>query len=247
MRDSNVRRHALSRQRKLRRNQRLQSAALGSRATSEAAQSGNQHSLDWWPDWTGETCLIVASGPSAKEVPLDLARGRVKAIAINESWQLAPWADVLWGVDRGWWKLRNGVPAFGGLKIGWGTNLPDIKHVEMGEPHTISTRKGYVAKSNSGMGAINLAVGFGAKKIILVGYDCRVSDGVHWHGRHPQLSNPSEVVAKRWATRLDNQAEMLRHLGVQVINCSKDSAITKFPKRRFEEAISCLRADSTGL
>jgi hypothetical protein len=48
---------------------------------------------------------------------VDLAKGRAKVIAINNSWRLAPWADALYGCDYTWWHANRGVPEFAGLKI----------------------------------------------------------------------------------------------------------------------------------
>ena len=72
---------------------------------------------DWWPDWTGKVCAIVASGPSAKSAPISLLRDKAKVIVINESYQLCPWADVLYGCDAQWWRLRSGVNGFRGMKV----------------------------------------------------------------------------------------------------------------------------------
>ncbi len=70
-----------------------------------------------WPDWSGETVVIVATGPSAAEAPLISVRDRAKIIAIKSSWRLAPWADMLYGCDKGWWIENRGVPKFKGLKV----------------------------------------------------------------------------------------------------------------------------------
>jgi hypothetical protein len=65
---------------------------------------------DWFPDWHGETAVIVASGPSAAGVNLECAKGKAKFIAINDSWRLVPWADALYAHDHAWWEVWNGVP-----------------------------------------------------------------------------------------------------------------------------------------
>jgi hypothetical protein len=68
-----------------------------------------------WPNWAGETAVIVGTGPSAKDAPLELARGRAKVFVIKGSYKLAPWADALYGLDQGWWIAHQGVPQFQGL------------------------------------------------------------------------------------------------------------------------------------
>jgi hypothetical protein len=44
---------------------------------------------------------------------------------------------------------------------------------------------------NSGFQALNLALQFGARRVILVGFDLNLAGGVHWHGRTPRLNNPT--------------------------------------------------------
>ena len=72
---------------------------------------------DWCPDLSGARVLIVASGPSAAQVPMEQAKGKSFVVAINESWRLCPWADMLYACDGTWWKKRNGVPEFTGLRV----------------------------------------------------------------------------------------------------------------------------------
>lgn len=95
-----------------------------------------------------------------------------------------------------------------------------------------------IAASNSGLGAIYLAKSRGARRIILLGYDCKVSeDGKrHWHGDHPQgLGNANGVAS--WP------AQFLRSLpnlvGITVINCSRDTALTMYARMELEEALCC--------
>ena len=56
-------------------------------------------------------------------------------IAINESYQLCPWADVLYACDGNWWTLKSGVPEFHGLKISQDAEAckryPEIKKVDV--------------------------------------------------------------------------------------------------------------------
>jgi sugar phosphate isomerase/epimerase len=93
---------------------------------------------------------------------------------------------------------------------------------------------------NSGFQALNLAVQFGARKIVLVGFDLNLDQGVHWHGPHPgRLNNPTRDSLARWARVLDAQAPLLERLGVEVVNASPASALTKFRKVPFEEALAC--------
>lgn len=202
---------------------------------------------DWFPNWDGETIAIIASGPSAKKAGVDQLRGKVKVIAINESWRLAPWADALYGCDANWWKLHDGIRFFQGLKISAEAEAcktyPDIKKVTITHVRSDDIcidRPGYIgAGGNSGFQSLNLAVQFGGKRILLVGYDMRVDLGEHWHKRHPMpLSNPHPYDnLPRWRRAIDGAAQCLKEMGIAVVNCSPVSLLTAYPKMTIEEAL----------
>lgn len=203
---------------------------------------------DWWPAWEGETVIIVASGPSAKDVPLRDVKDEAKFIAINESWRLAPWADILFGCDYAWWRCVDGCRDFEGLKLSTeakasGTKPWKIKPVGLnrGSDAMEFKKLGTVGwGGNSGFHCYNLAVQFGCKKIIFVGYDMTVAHGEHWHGRHPKgLNNPSAGNVERWRRAVDAPAEKVAALGIKVINCSPVSRLRNYPKMSIEEALAC--------
>lgn len=175
------------------------------------------------------------------------AKGRCRFLTINNSWLLAPWADVLYGCDFIWWDEYAGVPDFPGLKISqdkqcqqrpWGIKRVEV---EKGKDRLLVSEFGTIGwGGNSGFHALNLAVQFGVKKIILVGYDMRLDRGLHWHGKHPQrLNNPNARNVERWCRAVDGTAEMLKALGVEVINTSSVSALRNFQKMGFAEALEC--------
>lgn len=84
---------------------------------------------------------------------------------------------------------------------------------------------------NSGFQALNIAVQFGAKRIVLVGFDMRLDRGIHWHGRHPKgLNNPQDLNIVRWRKAINGAAVELAELGVEVLNASPVSTLTAFPK-----------------
>lgn len=88
---------------------------------------------------------------------------------------------------------------------------------------------------NSGFAALNLAVQFGARRLVLVGFDMRLDRGMHWHGAHgPELHNPNREVIARWRRVIDQAAPTLDALGVTVLNASPISALTAYPKIDFE-------------
>jgi hypothetical protein len=228
--------------------------ATASRATAEyreqrenEASPAHAASPDWFPNWSGQACAIIATGQSAKNANIGLLKGRVKVIAIKEAAvDLCPWADVAYGCDAPWWKHRKGLPEFAGLKIGWDEKIPfqDVRRIKIKR----ALPNGYVDKiltdqpgvigggQNSGFQAANLAIQFGANRIMLIGFDL---SGEHYYGRNDwfKAGNPDKSVfdacIKTWA---DN-ADLLRSLGVQVINTNNGSALRCFPKHSIDDAM----------
>ena len=205
-----------------------------------------QTCADWFPDWQGQTCLIIASGPTAKKANIAAAKGRTKVLAINTSYELAPWADVLYACDGHWWNQKHGVQDFHGLKISQDPEAckayPDIKKVEVDRYSNelkLHERGHIGAGGNGGFQALNLVVQFGCTKILLVGYDMRVDLGEHWHKRHQMpLSNPHpNDNLPRWRAAIDGAARILRELDIEVVNCSPVSLLTAYPKKTIEEAL----------
>lgn len=91
---------------------------------------------------------------------------------------------------------------------------------------------------NSGFQAINLAARFGCTRILLVGLDFSLRHGTHWHGNHPPpLTNPRQATVDEWRFILDSQADALAAAGIEVINCSSTSALTRFKRMPLMEAL----------
>src|SRR5690606_22951346 len=176
--------------------------------------------------WHSVVC--IASGPSLTADDCEKARawrsqGRGRAVVVtNTTFQLCPWADALYAMDRAWWnKYRAQVAAgFRGECLTSAQNVPGAK--------TVIFRQG----GNSGAGAMSLAEHFGARRIILLGYDCQYTGGkAHWHGNHPKgLGNAASL--PKWQAQF---AEMAGHLAhCHIINCSRHTALPFWPRQRLE-------------
>lgn len=152
---------------------------------------------------------------------------------------------MLYGCDGAWWRKAQGAAGFKGLKLSADratcARLAEVHHVAVAEgcDDIITEVPGHVgAGGNSGFQALNLAVQFGARTIILVGFDMHIGAGVHWHGKHPPgLNNPGPATVARWRAKLDAQAARVAALGVTVLNASPGSALTAYPKMTLEEAL----------
>jgi len=97
------------------------------------------------------------------------------------------------------------------------------------EPDTIN------GGGNSGYQAIHLAATFGAKKIVLLGFDMQRTGGrEHWHGKH-EGNLPHGAGFGSWMKSMAFLAADLRRMGVDVVNCSRVTAMRCFRRATLEE------------
>lgn len=181
----------------------------------------------------------MASGPSLTQDDVDFVRDKARVVVINTTYQMAPWADCLYACDARWWKWFDGAKDFTGLKYAldppaqaFGVSVLKNTGTTGLETQPNGLRNG----RNSGYQAMNLAVHFGAQKIVLLGYDMkRGTDGrVHWHGDHRQAPN---VPFALFVPAFETLVKPLRELGISVVNCSRSSALTCFPKAPLRETL----------
>ena len=187
--------------------------------------------------WEGETVAILASGPSmSQEVADRVARRALRTIAINTTFQLAPWADMLYAADGMWWERHwKQAKGFQGLKV---TIEPNFKPELLMLGNDKTAPDGFCdnpsrvrSGSNSGYQAICIATHAGAKRIELYGFDMRsIKNQHHWHGVHPSpLRNHGESMYPRWIAYYDSLVKEMTKRGIEVINCTPNSALKAFP------------------
>ena len=181
--------------------------------------------------------------------------GRI--VAVNNSWEIRRDADVLCFCDKAWFAKRqpksvdladypNNGAAIKEHFLGRVVSLSDIEDKRVfnlrnaGHNIPLSTQQNALAHgSNSGYQAINLAFLFGAKRIVLLGFDMK-TDGAqtHWHAghRHPGNETVEQYQArmqhafeKRFMPRFDLMAAPLAAAGVKVLNASLGSALKTWP------------------
>lgn len=193
-----------------------------------------------WPD---STLVILASGPSLTPDDVTACRGRAPVIAINDTHRLAPWADVLYSSDQHWWAHYKGVPTFAGRKYGiWPLRPYREWAVEVlantGDRGLERNPSGLRTGKNSGAAAVNLAVHLGARRIVLLGFDMgRTGGKAHFFGEHPaklRAATPFPFFIAAFETMV----KPLQAIGVEVINASRQTALTCFPRVTLDEALA---------
>lgn len=209
-------------------------------------------------DWAGETCVILAGGPSmTREIAAKVRASGCRSIAVNSqgiemtaadgsfTTAMAPWADVLYAADRLWWRNnQDKALAFQGLKVTICTSRgeaalhsPLVKILGNGGPRGFDERKTHLRTGhNGGYQAVHLAVHFGATRILLCGFDMHARRGEHWHADHhfrPNNRAPYELFINGFR----RIAPYYASAGVDVINCTPGSALDCFPFADLEGAL----------
>lgn len=202
--------------------------------------------------WPGARVFILGGGASLTGFDAGVLRGRGRTIAIKEAGlTMAPWADVLFWSDA-WWidgnrahdgnRDRLGLHT-GSWKIGrspiQGAGGHDVKILGHDGKAALSESPRGLAGACSGGSAINLAFLFGARGIVLLGYDMQ---GGNWDGR-PRKAALSNRYATHFIPAIERMAPRLRALGVTVINATPGSRLTCFPHRPLEAILD--ETDST--
>ena len=196
------------------------------------------------PEWTSETAFLIGGGPSVGDVDLSVLRNR-RVIAINNSWELVPRATVLYFCDEKWWGWNGAKVAegFEGRYIVTPSQLiddPRGRLVKLTGATGLETDPcGLKHGSNSGYQAINLAYHFGAKRIVLLGYDMHTTNGTHWHAGHPTTKAKPYAATLRDAMlpKFTSLVEPLETAGVEVVNATPGSALKCWPIRPLEDLI----------
>lgn len=193
----------------------------------------------------GETFVVIASGPSLnlRQVAA-VYRARVSencaAIVVNDSYQAAPWADVLYACDYKWWEHHKPwVKYFGGIcyscmpevAIAW----QRVHWIPFQDAPGLSSDPEIIHSGcNSGYQAVNLAALMGAQKIVLLGFDHTCNGQKHWFGNHPgnlnKYSDYHRWIADAWATVPVSAGKM----GIDIVNCTPGSLLDMFRQNSLE-------------
>ncbi|WP_455872269.1 hypothetical protein [Serratia proteamaculans] len=178
-----------------------------------------------------DTIIICASGPSLIHADCQKAKASgAKIITVNSSWKMMPDCDYIFAADYRWWEENNEMlPEY---PQHWSNNLKASRAYSL---EYSPVRAG--GTFNSGQLAIHFAAWLGARNIILLGFDCSVRDGIHWHGKHVSLANPSKCQTERWKKEFRSTAGQLCG-GHNIINCSARTELDCFTIMNLDDALS---------
>ena len=197
--------------------------------------------------------VVAGSGPSLTPEVAAACAG-LPVIAVNDAYRLLPGAMALYACDADWWRVHDGCPDFAGEK--WSSHTVDrngrdndkiqnrvaerygLRLVEGRDGEGFSFEPNVIHYgSNSGFQAVNLALQFGARRVVLVGFDMRLVDGArHFFGDHPApLRNGGSYTNFIRAFR---GAAATLPANVEIVNATPGSALKCFPMMALKDAIA---------
>lgn len=179
-------------------------------------------------DWT----IVIAAGPSLTRADCDALRGVGKTICVNCAVWRAPWADYLYAADENWWKYY-------GPKCAWFKGQKASRHYRAPGVEIWRGKGWGRTGGNGGHQSIQGAVDKGARNVGIIGFDHQHTNGkTHYHGDHPRnetvrLGNAHNT--DHWIKAMNLTAIDLERRGVRVVNLSRETALTCFPRMTVEK------------
>lgn len=188
---------------------------------------------EWRQD---EVCFVLCSGESIGPQAKMISRLKGRFVAVKHGVLLRPDADVLFfpgecfdSIVLPMLKKFTGTHAI--VRSKHHPCLPtSVKRVTRSKHHEeLCELRDHVCGYDSGTSAINIAYHFGARTIVMLGYDMT---GGHFC-KHP-LQHPPTGHFRRHLVPLAALNEDAKKKGVRIVNCSPTSAVTAFEKQPLE-------------
>lgn len=212
-----------------------------------------EHGTAGLKNWTDKPVYIVGGGPSLKPYIQYLTNLHEKGyvIAVNDGFRFCDKPSVIFSIDHTWLEKRlEEIPQMHG---------PVVVALDQNHPRPYVSNITYLIRTtrmrvtrlsedptkifnglNSGFCALNYAYLKGAKTVYLLGFDFKEGPNgeTHFHKSYPWHSaGNTRRLFPAWAQIMDDVAPQLTKAGVEVWNCSKDSLLTAFPHKPYEEVL----------
>jgi hypothetical protein len=216
--------------------------------------------------WKDRRCFIICGGPSLENFNFDQLNGEL-VLGVNKAFEVSPtinyamdmkFHDYLYSPpadDKEGKRLSEAWKNYGGIKVflQLAPKIPfksDIVVVKRINAKCVSQdlNKGIYAGSNSGFGALMIAIALGANPIYLLGLDLKVRkshDGkaenakTHWHKGYPRQSVGVLLrKLKRYKILFEEFASTIEGIGVKVVNLGPDSELKCFPDGKLSDVLN---------
>lgn len=192
----------------------------------------------------------VGGGGSLTQSDVDTLRGRVRVIGVNDAYRIVPFADAIYAADISWWAVhwekvqKNFAGRMYTVINGQDKVKPYAAHTlygcqvfkQAGENEGLSRDPERLRLGSlSGIQAINLAYHWGAKVILLLGYDMQWTNGLrHWFGDH-KAAGLRNAEPSKYLGNFSNIHPA--DYGIEIVNCSRQTALDHFPKMPLADAL----------
>jgi len=206
---------------------------------------------DVMPDgsWKNQRCFIIGGGESLKDFDFSKLKNEL-VIGVNRAYEKID-CTVMFAMDHTLYEwitrgelgqeAKEKFEDFKGFPV-WldsaGYNYPKGIFILSKFPSNninYSMKDGIGGGTNSGFGALNLAVCLGANPIYLLGFDMKDNDGKQawWHSGYPEKQGGK--VYKTFISDFKKAAPRLREKDIQVINLNPESELKCFEFGKFED------------
>lgn len=193
------------------------------------------------PVWAGERAFVLCGGASLRDQRLLVPQLRGRVIAVKEGVLLRPDADVLFFAGE---KPEIIAPPLlakyrGPLVVVRGKGHPVFPSSAKRVWRTMTHEKWsddpeMVAGFDAGTSAINLAILFGAREIVVLGYDMCGGRWFAGEHKHPMPVIPAIDFIRHLAP-LPSLAADAAAKGIRIVNVSPITRATAFERRPLEE------------
>jgi hypothetical protein len=193
--------------------------------------------LPFKPDLEGRPAVVIAGGPSLTKEDCEYAeKSGAFIIGINDAYTIAA-CDVVYASDHPWlnhhWrdlKYEHTIVLTQVHANNQPIDLP-IYYVE-GQHGCDMASKRLNFGGNSGFSGVHLASLWGAGQIVLLGFDMQAKQGKrHWFGDHYGPLH-REAGFDAWIRNFEQC-----NCPTPIINCSRDTALTCFPRATIQEVL----------
>jgi len=197
--------------------------------------------------------VVNGSSPPSVYSPYMEALHDRHVIGINVAYLVGNWVDMVFFGDSGFFlQHMRGLSQFPGLKVSchpsvqkydWVKYMPRDNKASKGisnDPSRVSWN------GNSGAAAISIAANAGAKRIILLGFDMKLStdNRQHWHDVYKKGTVDVKDQRRMRKLPFDRHLRGFAYIandakkrGIEILNCCPDSAIKEFKKYTVKELI----------
>jgi hypothetical protein len=249
-------RRRLEIQRALSTRSRSVQAIIQSKRAEPSFMRGRAHLLtDKLSDgaWRGSRCFLIGGGPSLIGFDFNRLRGE-HIITINRAIEYTPFADLFYSMDWSFYRnlnrLRYGeqlfraYQSFGGIRCwlnlgnyGYGPEVYALRGLHS-ELFPTNLQKGIYSGTNSGYGALMIALCLGASPIYLLGYDLKSkANRSHFHSGYFIKGAGNEARMQRFKKHFEKIAPKIIAHGDRIINLNADSSLRCFEFGSIDEVL----------